>query len=67
MYTLDIDDYFSAEEINIILHTMGYDLISRSWTVVSTRVVIEDVEGDYDVDTVAAVLQEELFATVRVQ
>jgi len=66
MYTLYIDDYFDAEVLQDILVTYGYDLINRSWTAVSTTIEVEDVDGDYTIEDIAAAITEELYVTVQI-
>lgn len=66
-YTLYFHDYFSGEEINYALVEYGYELVSRKADVLSTTVVVEDVEGDWDILDVVSLLQNEFYVTIEVR
>jgi hypothetical protein len=66
MYRLYIDDYFSAEELNHFLVEYGYNLVSRDYTAVSTHIEVEDVEGDWDIQDVVALMRNELYVDVEI-
>jgi hypothetical protein len=66
MYTLHLDDYFTAEELNHFLVQYGYNLVSRDFTVVSTHIEVEDVEGDWDIEDVVALMRNEFYVSIDI-
>jgi hypothetical protein len=65
--TLTINDYFEGGELNSLLAEYGYEIVERTYTAVSTLLVVDAIDLDAPhPEDLAAILSDALYATVRV-
>jgi len=66
MYTLHLDDYFDAEELNPILDRYGYIMVDRRWDAVSTSIDIEPQYDAVDIDELVTWMRDELYVSIDI-